>query len=195
MDIVVGSLGGLKKLFDEGYLRKSRVVEVGIDEVDSMLDDTFRWKSQHCAKKYSQFNPANLVLKNYPLFQPRDETLAFLRQFGSSGQAVISGVNKLLTPLSASAIETWGTYLNYLVHQMRVTMAGATFPTNFDTNISEVMNPEVLFSPPCECSDEPNRHIFLPILPTPISFLGNAENVNRSNPSDNVPCAAGQPIS
>jgi len=87
MDIVVGSLGGLKKLFDEGYLRKSRVVEVGIDEVDSMLDDTFR-----------------------------DETLAFLRQFGSSGQAVISG--------------------------MRVTMAGATFPTNFDTNISEVMNPE-----------------------------------------------------
>ena len=42
MDIVVGSLGGLKKLFDEGYLRKSRVVEVGIDEVDSMLDDTFR---------------------------------------------------------------------------------------------------------------------------------------------------------
>ena len=43
MDIVVGSLGGLKKLFDEGYLRKSRVVEVGIDEVDSMLDDTFRF--------------------------------------------------------------------------------------------------------------------------------------------------------
>ena len=45
MDIVVGSLGGLKKLFDEGYLRKSRVVEVGIDEVDSMLDDTFRCKA------------------------------------------------------------------------------------------------------------------------------------------------------
>ena len=42
MDIVVGSLGGLKKLFDEGYLRNSRVLEVGIDEVDSMLDDTFR---------------------------------------------------------------------------------------------------------------------------------------------------------
>ena len=42
MDIVVGSLGGLKKLFDQGYLRKNRVAEVGIDEVDSMLDDTFR---------------------------------------------------------------------------------------------------------------------------------------------------------
>ena len=51
MDIVVGSLGGLKKLFDEGYLRKSRVVEVGIDEVDSMLDDTFRCISQPCAEK------------------------------------------------------------------------------------------------------------------------------------------------
>ena len=51
-------------------------------------------------------NPADLVLKNYPLFQSRDETLAFLRQFGSSGQAVISGVNKISTPLSASAIET-----------------------------------------------------------------------------------------
>ena len=105
MDIVVGSLGGLKKLFDEGYLRKGRVVEVGIDEVDSMLDDTFRFESQHCAEKYLQYNPADLVLKAN-LSQLRDETLAFLRQFGSSGQAVISGVNKLLTPLSASAIET-----------------------------------------------------------------------------------------
>ena len=102
MDIVVGSLGGLKKLFDEGYLRKSRVVEVGIDEVDSMLDDTFRCKSQHFA--YS-INSADLVLGNNPFSQPRDETLAFLRQFGSSGQAVISGVSKLLT-LYASAFET-----------------------------------------------------------------------------------------
>ena len=106
MDIVVGSLGGLKKLFDEGYLRKSRVVEVGIDEVDSMLDDTFRFKSQHCAEKYLQYDQADLVLKNYPPSPLRDETLAFLRQFGSSGQAVISGVNKLLTPLYASVIET-----------------------------------------------------------------------------------------
>ena len=105
MDIVVGSLGGLKKLFDEGYLRKSRVVEVGIDEVDSMLDDTFRCISQPCAEKYVQYNPADLVLENYPFSQPRDETLAFLRQFGSSGQAVISGVSKLLA-LYASAFET-----------------------------------------------------------------------------------------
>ena len=74
-------------------------------------------------------------------------------------------------------------------------MAGATFPTNFDTNISEVMNPEVLFSPPWKCSDEPNGLIFLPNLPTLISFLGNAENVYRSNPSDNVPCASGQSTS
>ena len=35
---------------------------------------------------------------------------------------------------------------------MRVTMAGATFPTNFDTNISEVMNPEVLFFSTTFCS-------------------------------------------
>ena len=42
MDVVVGTLGGLKKLFDEKYLRKNRVAEVGIDEVDTMLDDTFR---------------------------------------------------------------------------------------------------------------------------------------------------------
>ena len=42
MDIVVGTLGSLKKLFDERYLRKNRVAEVGIDEVDTMLDDTFR---------------------------------------------------------------------------------------------------------------------------------------------------------
>ena len=30
------------------------------------------------------------------------------------------------------------------VLQLRVTMAGATFPTNFDSNISEVMIPEVI---------------------------------------------------
>ena len=42
MDIVVGTLGSLKKLFDERYLRKNRIAEVGIDEVDTMLDDTFR---------------------------------------------------------------------------------------------------------------------------------------------------------
>ena len=62
MDIVVGSLGGLKKLFDQGYLRKSRVVEVGIDEVDSMLDDTFRCKSQHCAENTFKNNPVDLVM-------------------------------------------------------------------------------------------------------------------------------------
>jgi len=89
MDIVVGTLGGLAKLFDQRYLRRNRVAEVGIDEVDTMLDDTFR-----------------------------DETLSFLQQFGRSGagRSAISG--------------------------LRVTMAGATFPTNFDTNMSEVMNPE-----------------------------------------------------
>ena len=42
MDIVVGTLGGLAKLFDQRYLRRNRVAEVGIDEVDTMLDDTFR---------------------------------------------------------------------------------------------------------------------------------------------------------
>ena len=43
MDIVVSTLGGLAKLFDQRYLRRNRVAEVGIDEVDTMLDDTFRY--------------------------------------------------------------------------------------------------------------------------------------------------------
>jgi len=116
MDIVVGTLGGLKKLFDERYLRKNRVAEVGIDEVDTMLDDTFR-----------------------------DETLLFLQQFGRSGagRSVSSG--------------------------LRVTMAGATFPTNFDSNISEVMNPEEMLKVSTDQIHRVMFHVpqkFLRVAPT-----------------------------
>ena len=85
MDIVVGTLGGLAKLFDQGYLRRNRVAEVGIDEVDTMLDDTFRYK---------KFDHELLPGFHSFHWNFRDETLSFLQQFGRSGagRAMISGV-------------------------------------------------------------------------------------------------------
>jgi len=85
VDIVVGSHGALRKLFHEGYLKTGRTSMLALDEIDTLLDDTFK-----------------------------DETINFISKFGLQGQSVATGVN--------------------------VTMAGATFPTNFDTYLSAVMD-------------------------------------------------------
>jgi len=87
VDLVVGSLGGLSKLFHEGHLIKNRVTNVALDEIDTLLDDTFK-----------------------------DEVLRFLRNFGSSGQSLLTGVT--------------------------ISMAGATFPTSFDNYIGEIIETE-----------------------------------------------------
>jgi len=68
MDIVIGSYGALNKLFHEGYLRRSRVAHIGLDEVDTLLDDTFK-----------------------------EGTLSFIRKFGREGQSLLTGVNVIMT--------------------------------------------------------------------------------------------------
>ena len=42
MDLVVGSQGGLDKLFHDGYVKRNRVSTVVLDEIDTLLDDTFK---------------------------------------------------------------------------------------------------------------------------------------------------------
>jgi len=84
-DVVVGSMGGLMKLFYEKYLRRDRVSTIALDEIDTLLDDTFK-----------------------------DDLIGFLRKFGQSGQSLVTGVSVL--------------------------MAGATFPTNFDNYLEEVLD-------------------------------------------------------
>ena len=84
VDIVVGSQGGLSKLFHEGYLKRDRTSIIALDEIDTLLDDTFK-----------------------------DDLLSFLRKFGLQGQSVATGV--------------------------KIMMAGATFPTNFENYLSSVM--------------------------------------------------------
>ena len=42
MDILVGSLGGLSKLFHERLNSGANVCEVALDEIDTLLDDTFK---------------------------------------------------------------------------------------------------------------------------------------------------------
>ena len=79
---------------------------------------------------------------NILLFRIRDETLLFLQQFGKSDRAVISGVI-IFTLIYLKILPCFDGQMVSIVLQLRVTMAGATFPTNFDSNISEVMNPEV----------------------------------------------------
>jgi len=85
MDLVVGSHGGLAKLFHEGYLKRDRVCSIALDEIDTLLDDTFK-----------------------------DDLISFLKKFGHSGQSMLTG--------------------------MTILMAGATFPTNFDIYVDEIMD-------------------------------------------------------
>ena len=42
VDLAVGSFGGLVKLFGTGYLKRKYVTEIALDEVDTLLDDTFK---------------------------------------------------------------------------------------------------------------------------------------------------------
>ena len=42
VDIVVGSHGALRKLFHEGYLKTGRTTLIALDEIDTLLDDTFK---------------------------------------------------------------------------------------------------------------------------------------------------------
>jgi len=109
VDIVVGSHGALAKLFHEGYLKRDRASILILDEIDTLIDDTFK-----------------------------DDTVNFISKFGLRGQSVATGIT--------------------------VTMAGATFPTNFDSYLSAVMdtddvlrvstdNPQGAVSYPTEVSE------------------------------------------
>ena len=40
--MVVGSQGGLSKLFHEKYIKRHRVSTIALDEIDTLLDDTFK---------------------------------------------------------------------------------------------------------------------------------------------------------
>ena len=42
IDLVVGSQGGLSKLFHEKYMKRHRVSTIALDEIDTLLDDTFK---------------------------------------------------------------------------------------------------------------------------------------------------------
>ena len=42
VDLVVGSQGALDKLFYEKYLKRDRVSMIALDEIDTLLDDTFK---------------------------------------------------------------------------------------------------------------------------------------------------------
>ena len=42
VDIVVGSQGALSKLFSQGYLKRDRTTFLALDEIDTLLDDTFK---------------------------------------------------------------------------------------------------------------------------------------------------------
>jgi len=85
IDLVVGTQGGLSKLFHENYVKRHRVSSIALDEIDTLLDDTFK-----------------------------DDVINFLKQFGQSGQSLLTGTTIL--------------------------MAGATFPTNFENYLEEIMD-------------------------------------------------------
>ena len=42
VDLVVGSQGALAKLFSQGFLKRDRATIIALDEIDTLLDDTFK---------------------------------------------------------------------------------------------------------------------------------------------------------
>ena len=82
-DIIVGSMGGLSKLFHEGYLKRNRTSMLAVDEIDTMLDDTFK---------------VNLGLDSYKLhpFNTQDDLISFIRKFGMRGQSLATGVTVMM---------------------------------------------------------------------------------------------------
>jgi len=85
VDIVVGSFGGLAKFFSQGLYSHKFVTEIVLDEIDTLLDDTFK-----------------------------EGIITFLRKFGTSAHSLSAGV--------------------------RIIMTGATFPSNFDNYMGEVID-------------------------------------------------------
>jgi len=67
VDIIVGSQGALSKLFHENYLKRDRTSIIALDEIDTLLDDTFK-----------------------------DDLFLFLRKFGLTGQSVATGITVLM---------------------------------------------------------------------------------------------------
>ena len=55
VDLIVGSQGALDKLFHEGYLKRDRVSMIALDEIDTLLDDTFKVMSD-LGTKYSLYS-------------------------------------------------------------------------------------------------------------------------------------------
>ena len=51
IDLLVGSFGGLGKFFHEGLYSRRFVTSVALDEVDTLLDDTFKVDTE-LFKKY-----------------------------------------------------------------------------------------------------------------------------------------------
>ena len=82
IDLVVGSQGGLIKLFYEGYLKRDRVSSIALDEIDTLLDDTF--------KVWDNINSNTLT------FSVQDDLVSFLKKFGRSGQSIVTGVTILM---------------------------------------------------------------------------------------------------
>jgi len=86
LDILIGSFGGIQTLFERNFYKKARLSRVVIDEIDTMIDDTFK-----------------------------DMLLDFMKNCDVSGQNLTG---------------------------FGITMAGATFPTNFDNYLGDILDPE-----------------------------------------------------
>ena len=83
IDLVVGSQGGLIKLFYEGYLKRDRVSSIALDEIDTLLDDTFKvWYIINSNRHVKYF--------------VQDDLVSFLKKFGRSGQSIVTGVTILM---------------------------------------------------------------------------------------------------
>ena len=83
VDLIVGSQGALDKLFHEKYLKMDRVSVIALDEIDTLLDDTFK------VRIYCELS---LISSLYI----QDAMVSFLKKFGQQGSSVATGVSILM---------------------------------------------------------------------------------------------------
>ncbi len=65
MDLLVGSLGGLSKLFTERHNSPQNVCEIALDEIDTLLDDSFKVRTWKDGERQSVFGPPVSGSKNH----------------------------------------------------------------------------------------------------------------------------------
>ena len=70
MDLVVGSFGTIHRLFTSNKLNRKYVTEIALDEIDTLVDDTFKDGLMHLLKLFGRSGLGLLTGNKYAISGP-----------------------------------------------------------------------------------------------------------------------------